>query len=231
MAQSPCPHRIVDDMGYAFCMGSIGGAVWHCVKGYRNSPPGLIQRFRGSTKAISARAPVLGGNFAVWGLCFSSFDCIYLHLRRKDDPLNAIAAGASTGAALAWRAGLSSMAKSALVGGVFLAVIEGLGLGLQKMMTPNQQQGPISPYSTYKPGGGPLNRHVGALDASDDNPDNIIGNTNIAGVDNAQSWNTNTDLDDIDFEFDSFGTPNNNEDFDLGNTGTVSFGDTGTSEY
>ena len=68
------------------------------------------------------------------------------------------------------------------------------------------------------------------MDASDDNPDNIIGNTNIAGVDNAQSWNTNTDLDDIDFEFDSFGSPNN-DDFDLGNTGTVSFGDSGTSEY
>ena len=156
MAQSPCPHRIVDDMGYAFCMGSIGGAVWHCVKGYRNSPPGFRARLTGSTKAIAARAPVLGGNFAVWGLCFSSFDCIYLHLRRKDDPLNAIAAGASTGAALAWRAGLSSMAKSAMVGGVFLAVIEGLGLGLQKMMTPSQPQGPISPYSTYKPGDGGL---------------------------------------------------------------------------
>ena len=82
---------------------------------------------------------------------------VYLHLRRKDDPLNAIAAGASTGAALAWRAGFSSMAKSALVGGVFLAVIEGLGLGLQKMMTPTAQQGPISPYSTYRPAGPGIN--------------------------------------------------------------------------
>eukprot|EP00484_Ammonia_sp_Unknown_P020821 CAMPEP_0197028812 /NCGR_PEP_ID=MMETSP1384-20130603/8413_1 /TAXON_ID=29189 /ORGANISM="Ammonia sp." /LENGTH=232 /DNA_ID=CAMNT_0042457871 /DNA_START=47 /DNA_END=745 /DNA_ORIENTATION=+ len=224
MAQSPCPHRIVDDMGYAFCMGSIGGAVWHCVKGYRNSPPGIVMRFRGSTKAIASRAPVLGGNFAVWGLCFSSFDCIYLHLRRKDDPLNAIAAGASTGAALAWRAGLSSMAKSALVGGVFLAVIEGLGLGLQKMMTPNQQQGPISPYSTYKPGGGPLNRHVGALDASDEIGEGML-RPNIAGMDNAQSWNTNEgDLDDLDFEFDTFGSRSNDTaDFDLGNQSNISF--------
>eukprot|EP01084_Bolivina_argentea_P009140 17094_1 len=230
MAQSPCPHRIVDDMGYAFCMGSIGGAVWHCVKGYRNSPPGFRARFTGSTKAIAARAPVLGGNFAVWGLCFSSFDCVYLHLRRKDDPLNAIAAGASTGAALAWRAGLSSMAKSALVGGVFLAVIEGLGLGLQKMMTPNQQQGPISPYSTYKPGHGGLGpgRHVGSLDASDDNPDNMIG-TNIAGVDNSQPWNTNEGgLDDLDFEFDTFGETESVEhnfgSFD-DNSENITFGD------
>eukprot|EP00485_Elphidium_margaritaceum_P012382 CAMPEP_0202686034 /NCGR_PEP_ID=MMETSP1385-20130828/1825_1 /ASSEMBLY_ACC=CAM_ASM_000861 /TAXON_ID=933848 /ORGANISM="Elphidium margaritaceum" /LENGTH=234 /DNA_ID=CAMNT_0049340527 /DNA_START=35 /DNA_END=739 /DNA_ORIENTATION=+ len=229
MAQSPCPHRIVDDMGYAFCMGSIGGAVWHCIKGYRNAPPGILNRCRGSTKAIAARAPVLGGNFAVWGLCFSSFDCVYLHLRRKDDPLNAIAAGASTGATLAWRAGVSSMAKSAMVGGVFLAVIEGLGLALQKMMTPNQQQGPISPYSTYKPGaagGGPMNRHVGALDASDDSMDTMIG-TNIAGADNSQPWNTNDgDLDDLDFEFDTFGSHRNNDDFDLGQQQNISFGNT-----
>jgi len=205
--------------------------VWHCVKGYRNAPPGIIQRFKGSTKAVAARAPVLGGNFAVWGLCFSSFDCIYLHLRRKDDPLNAIAAGASTGAALAWRAGFSSMARSAAVGGIFLAVIEGLGLGLQKMMQPSQQQGPISPYSTYKPGsGGPMGRHVGALDASDDNPANML-ETNIAGVDNSLSWNTNEDnLDDLDFEFDTFGSGNDGLEFGSfdGNDTNISFGDGGS---
>eukprot|EP00483_Globobulimina_turgida_P007094 UN07108 len=123
------------------------------------------------------------------------------------------------------------MAKSALVGGVFLAVIEGLGLGLQKMMTPNQQQGPISPYSTYKPGGGgPIGRHVGPLDASDDNPENMM-NTNIAGADNSQSWNTNEGgLDDLDFEFDTFGVDKNDKldhhfgSFD-GNTENISFGD------
>ncbi len=90
----------------------------------------------------------------MWGLCFSSFDCLYLHWRRKDDQLNAIAAGASTGAVLAWRAGFASMGKSALIGGLFLAVIEGLGLMLQKTLAgPQQQQGPISPYSSYSPMG------------------------------------------------------------------------------
>lgn len=134
-------------------MGSIGGAIFHAVKGYRNAPRGFLHRLKGSGKAISARAPVLGGNFAVWGLCFSTFDCVYLHARRKDDPLNAIGAGATTGAVLAWRAGFSSMFRSAMFGGLFLAVIEGLGLMLQKAMTPQAQQGPISPYSTYKPAG------------------------------------------------------------------------------
>ena len=163
MAQSPCPHRIVDDMGYAFCMGSIGGGVWHTFKGWRNAPRGLKNRITGSCKAVSSRAPILGGNFAVWGLCFSTFDCIYLHSRRKDDPLNAIAAGASTGALLAWRAGLSSMTRGALFGGIFLAVIEGLGLMLQKAFQPAQQKGPISPYSTYKPAGPGIIKYIGNL--------------------------------------------------------------------
>ena len=134
---------------------SIGGSVWHSVKGYRNAPRGFRNRFTGSAKAVAARAPVLGGNFAVWGLCFSTYDCCFLHWRRKDDPLNAIAAGAATGATLAWRAGVSSMLRSAAIGGVFLAVIEGLGLMMQKAFAgPQQGQGaPMSPFSTYQPAG------------------------------------------------------------------------------
>jgi import inner membrane translocase subunit TIM17 len=46
-------------------MGAIGGAVWHGVKGFRNSPYG--ERRIGALTAIKARAPVLGGNFGVWG--------------------------------------------------------------------------------------------------------------------------------------------------------------------
>jgi len=43
----------------------IGGAVWHGVKGFRNSPYG--ERRIGAVTALKARAPVLGGNFGVWG--------------------------------------------------------------------------------------------------------------------------------------------------------------------
>merc|ERR1719242_1370559 len=92
-------------------------------------------------------------------------------------------------------------------GGIFLAVIEGLGLGLQKMMQPSQQQGPISPYSTYKPGsGGAMGRHVGPLDATDDNPANLL-ETNIAGADNSLSWNTNED--NLEQQFGSFDNESN----------------------
>lgn len=35
---APSPGRILDDVGGAFAMGAIGGAVWHSVKGAKNSP-------------------------------------------------------------------------------------------------------------------------------------------------------------------------------------------------
>ena len=36
--------------------------------------------------AIKARAPVLGGNFGVWGGMFSTFDCAVKGIRKKEDP-------------------------------------------------------------------------------------------------------------------------------------------------
>ena len=68
-------------------MGGIGGAIWHGVKGFRNSPKG--ERRLGALTAIKARAPVLGGNFGVWGGLFSSFDCAVKGVRKKEDPYNA----------------------------------------------------------------------------------------------------------------------------------------------
>ena len=66
---------------------AIGGAVWHGVKGFRNSPYG--ERRIGAMTAIKARAPVLGGNFGVWGGLFSTFDCAVKGIRKKEDPYNA----------------------------------------------------------------------------------------------------------------------------------------------
>ena len=57
----------------------------------------------GSLAAIKARAPVLGGNFGVWGGLFSSFDCAVKGYRQKEDPWNAIIAGFLTGGSLAIR--------------------------------------------------------------------------------------------------------------------------------
>ncbi|KAG7009624.1 mitochondrial import inner membrane translocase subunit [Physcia stellaris] len=86
-SRDPCPWVTLSDFGGAFAMGGIGGAVWHGVKGFRNSPYG--ERRIGAITAIKARAPVLGGNFGVWGGLFSTFDCAVkgiLHGRRPRRP-------------------------------------------------------------------------------------------------------------------------------------------------
>lgn len=66
------------------------------------------ERLVGSLSAIKARAPVLGGNFGVWGGLFSTFDCAVKGYRQKEDPWNAIISGFLTGGSLALRCELLS---------------------------------------------------------------------------------------------------------------------------
>ncbi|KAF7402819.1 hypothetical protein V1477_020237 [Vespula maculifrons] len=127
-AREPCPWRIIDDCGGAFTMGAIGGAVFQSVKGFRNAPSGINRRLIGSFMAIKQRAPIIAGNFAIWGGVFSMIDCTLVHYRKKEDPWNSIISGAATGGILAARSGLPTMAGSALIGGVLLALIEGVGI-------------------------------------------------------------------------------------------------------
>ena len=88
---------------YACCAnaGAVGGAIWHGIKGARNAPAG--HRIKDAFGAIRLRSGVLGGNFAVWGFMFSIYDCSFAYMRRKEDPWNAIMAGAATGGTLAAR--------------------------------------------------------------------------------------------------------------------------------
>lgn len=67
------------------------------------------ERLIGSMSAIKARAPVLGGNFGIWGGLFSSFDCAVKGYRQKEDPWNAIISGFLTGGSLALRGELCSI--------------------------------------------------------------------------------------------------------------------------
>ena len=132
--REPCPYRILDDVGGAFAMGAFGGGIWHFVKGARNSPAGT--RFSSAIYSVKGRAPVLGGAFAVWGGFFSSYDCSFVGIRQKEDPWNSIMAGAATGGTLAARAGWKAMGRSAAVGGILLAMIEGLGVAMNNFFTP-----------------------------------------------------------------------------------------------
>jgi len=131
-SREPCPDRILDDIGGAFGMGAVGGSAFHFIKGTYNSPVG--SRFVGGTQAVSMNAPRVGGSFAVWGGLFSTFDCSMVYLRQKEDPWNSIIAGAATGGFLSMRQGFGAASRSAVFGGVLLAMIEGAGIMLNKLL-------------------------------------------------------------------------------------------------
>jgi hypothetical protein len=73
-------------------------------------------------------------------MLFSSFECIISHARKKEDLWNGIMSGAATGGVLAARAGLKAAGKNALMGGVLLAAIEGLGVLAQRMVAPMMEE-------------------------------------------------------------------------------------------
>jgi import inner membrane translocase subunit TIM17 len=150
LEQAPCPWRVIDDVGGAFAMGAVGGGLWYAVKGFRNAPKG--DRLIGSVHMLKMRSPVLAGNFAVWGGFFSTYDCAFMYMRGKEDPWNAIASGAATGATLAVRAGWKTMLKQGAVGGVFLGLIEGLGILISKVFHRRQVEsmdfGQFTPYDS-----------------------------------------------------------------------------------
>ncbi|CAN1170049.1 Mitochondrial import inner membrane translocase subunit TIM17-2 [Linum perenne] len=135
-SREPCPDRILDDIGGAFGMGAVGGSAFHFIKGVYNSPAGT--RVMGGTQAVRMNAPRVGGSFAVWGGLFSAFDCTMVYVRQKEDPWNSIFAGAATGGFLAMRQGFGASARSAAFGGVLLALIEGAGIMLNKVMSAPQ---------------------------------------------------------------------------------------------
>lgn len=137
-SREPCPDRILDDVGGAFGMGAVGGSAYHFLKGIYNSPKG--ERLIGGTQAVRMNAPRVGGSFAVWGGLFSTFDCTMVYLRQKEDPWNSIFAGAATGGFLQMRQGLGASSRSALFGGVLLALIEGAGIMVNKLLNAQQMQ-------------------------------------------------------------------------------------------
>lgn len=163
-SREPCPYRIVDDSGGAFAMGCIGGGIFQALKGFRNAPQGLSRRLIGSLSAVKARSPVIAGNFAAWGGMFSTIDCTLVHFRQKEDPWNSIISGAATGGILAARSGLASMAGSAIIGGILLSLIEGVGILLTRISA-----------EQFRNPGPPLDAHDGNLNILDTEPKNGFG--------------------------------------------------------
>lgn len=139
-------------------MGAVGGAAFHFLKGIYNSPKG--ERFIGGSQAVRMNAPRIGGSFAVWGGLFSTFDCTMVYLRQKEDPWNSIIAGAATGGFLQMRQGLGTASRAAVFGGVLLALIEGAGIMLNKVMSAPQN---LPPMEDALPNAASVPGHMGQI--------------------------------------------------------------------
>jgi mitochondrial import inner membrane translocase subunit TIM17 len=77
-------------------------------------------------------------------------------MRQKEDPWNSIIAGAATGGFLQMRQGPGSAARSAVFGGVLLALIEGAGIMLNRFLSNPQNLPPMmeDPAAVSGPPGG-----------------------------------------------------------------------------
>lgn len=137
MEGSPCPNRIIEDLGSAFAMGCVGGGFVQGIKGLYYGPKS--QRMSYAIQNVALRTPTVGGNFALWGGLFSLFDCSITAVRGTHDSYNAIAAGTLTGGALAFRAGWKACSKHAFIGGALLAVIEGLSGAVSKFFVDHEK--------------------------------------------------------------------------------------------
>ena len=93
----------MDDSGGAFSMGLIGGGLFHAIAGAKDAPQGFSRRLMGSLVRVKERAPITGGQFAAWGICFATFDCSLTYLRQKEDSWNSILSGAGAGVVMAAR--------------------------------------------------------------------------------------------------------------------------------
>lgn len=77
-------------------------------------------------------------------------------MRQKEDPWNSIIAGAATGGFLQMRQGPGPAARSAVFGGVLLALIEGAGIMLNRFLSNPQNLPPMmeDPAALSGPPGG-----------------------------------------------------------------------------
>ncbi|CBK24655.2 Tim17 [Blastocystis hominis] len=132
MQRSPCPYRIIDDTGSTFIIGTTLGTGWYALKGFRNSPSG--SHMQGILYSVKTRVPKLGGAFAIWGFWYSAFDCLFSHLRHREDMWNSVLAGGLSASILVLRSGVKTVAWSFVSGAALLGMIEGAMILLSNSM-------------------------------------------------------------------------------------------------
>ncbi|EDV31703.1 uncharacterized protein Dana_GF15488 [Drosophila ananassae] len=143
--RQPCPVRIVEDCGCGYMIGSIGGAMFQYLKGFRNSPSGVVRGLYYGLESVKIGTPGIAGSFALWGATFSTVDCALSQIRQRDDSWNSIVSGAVTGGISAARKGLLSMANGAFTGCLVLAMLEGAGAAVATIYADADQLEPRRP--------------------------------------------------------------------------------------
>ena len=138
--KEPFPDRVIEEVGGAFAMGSIGGFITSFLKGVKYSS-NCAEALSSGLLFARRSAASMGTSFAIWGGTFSSFDCLLAKIRGKEDHWNAIISGAATGGVLSIRSGFKASLKSAMVGGFLLTIIETISIGINRrtIQTPRQQ--------------------------------------------------------------------------------------------
>ncbi|KAI6215215.1 Mitochondrial import inner membrane translocase subunit TIM17 [Aphelenchoides besseyi] len=160
-SREPCPYRIFDDLGSAFGMGLVGGSIFHSFSAYRNAAAN--QKMRNIFREVRLRSPVTGGQFAAWVRSIVR----WWRYAKKEDPINSITSGAMTGALLAIRSGPKIMAGSAVLGGVVLALIEGMGVVMSRFMGQMYAAPPPEDPSQLQPKSSSSNTVPANFDSSD----------------------------------------------------------------
>mmetsp|Transcript_9805 Transcript_9805/g.17735 ORF Transcript_9805/g.17735 Transcript_9805/m.17735 type:complete len:141 (+) Transcript_9805:137-559(+) len=125
----PCPQRVVDMMGYAFGVGCCGGFAYTFVHGLRNNPSG--HRVSGAFGAARARAPQLGGTFAMWSGIFHCFECAVSKRHGDVEPqrrsvIDAGICGFLTAGLLSVRQGPRAASTNAVVGGLCVVLVDAI---------------------------------------------------------------------------------------------------------
>ena len=127
-----CPHRIIEDVGSGFCIGTMLGTIWHFSKGCFTSPRAM--RFKGGITLVKKRVPGMGGSFAVWMGLFGFFQCAFLHVTARDSHINQVLAGFCTGAVVNMRGGHRYMMRGAVSGGIFIGLFNIVEIVMAKTM-------------------------------------------------------------------------------------------------
>ncbi|KAL4488881.1 hypothetical protein ABPG72_005668 [Tetrahymena utriculariae] len=130
IGEKPCPYRIVDDIGGAFSMGAFAGCIIYFIKGMYYAPSS--ERFSQGFDLLRKRAPILGGNFAMWGALFTISECGLIHYRQVEDNWNKVAGGFITGAMLSIRGGYRQALQQGIIGGIFLGCFSFVEIAMMK---------------------------------------------------------------------------------------------------